>query len=181
MTVLVTYMSLTGNTRKVAEAIYGEIEGEKEIRPMEEVESLEGYDLTFIGFPTHQMGVPAKAKEFIESKAAGKRVAIFATHAAFVDTNVMAQSPDIVKGIQGRGREAAAGTRMMGYADFRGELDEGVATRCLASSDPMVQMFGKARPMTVGQPDENEMARARAFARAMMDKIERPAMTVRPG
>jgi flavodoxin len=169
MTVLVTYMSLTGNTKKVAEAIYEEIAGEKEIKPMEEVDSLDGYELAFIGFPTHQMSVPAKAKEFISGKAAGKRVALFATHAAFVDAAIP-QSADLVKGIQVKGREAAAGASLAGYADFRGTLAENVADKCLASPDPTIQMFGKLRPMTVGQPDDNELARARAFARAMTEK-----------
>ena len=88
MTVLVTYMTLTGNTKKVAEAIYGEIEGEKEIKPMEQVDSLDNYELAFIGFPTHQSSVPAKAREFIANKAAGKKVALFATHASWVDPSI---------------------------------------------------------------------------------------------
>jgi flavodoxin len=177
LTILVTYMTLTGNTKKVAEAIYGEIEGEKEIKPMEQVDSLDGYEMAFIGFPTHQFSVPAKAREFIANKAAGKKVALFATHASWVDPSVP-PSADMVKGIQARGREAAAGATLLGYADFRGELAEDIATKCLSAPDPTVQMFGKLRPLTVGQPDDNELARARAFARAMMEKLQRPTVTV---
>ena len=51
--VLVAYMSKTGNTKKVAEVIYDEIQGEKEIKTIEEVESLNSYDLAFLGFPIH--------------------------------------------------------------------------------------------------------------------------------
>jgi len=36
---LVTYMSKTGNTKKVAEAIFDEINGEKEIKTIDEVDS----------------------------------------------------------------------------------------------------------------------------------------------
>ena len=45
MKVLVAYMSQTGNTKKVAEAIYGAIPQPKEIKRVEDVTSLEGYDL----------------------------------------------------------------------------------------------------------------------------------------
>jgi flavodoxin len=51
--VLVAYMTSTGNTKKIAEAIYSEIATEKEIKPVREVQNLEGYDLAFLGFPTH--------------------------------------------------------------------------------------------------------------------------------
>ena len=45
MKVLVAYKSQTGNTRKIAEAIFGEIQEEKEIKRIADVDSLEGYDL----------------------------------------------------------------------------------------------------------------------------------------
>ena len=56
MKVLVSYMSKTGNTKKVAEAIFEEISDEKEIIPIDEVDSIEGFDIAFLGFPIHQMG-----------------------------------------------------------------------------------------------------------------------------
>ncbi len=40
MKVLVTYLSRTGNTRKVAQAIFEEIKDEKEIKPIADVDSL---------------------------------------------------------------------------------------------------------------------------------------------
>ena len=51
-----TYMSQTGNTKKIAEAIYDAIPQPKEIKRVEEVTSLEGYDLSFLGFPTLRFG-----------------------------------------------------------------------------------------------------------------------------
>ena len=44
MKTLVTYMSQTGNTKKIAEAIYETISGEKEIKQLKEIDSLEDYD-----------------------------------------------------------------------------------------------------------------------------------------
>jgi len=50
MKTLVTYFSQTGNTKKVADAIYEAIEGEKEIKPVNEVESLEDYGIICLEF-----------------------------------------------------------------------------------------------------------------------------------
>jgi len=52
---LVTYVSQTGNTKSIAEAIYTAIEGEKSIKSAEDVldEDLKEYSLIFIGFPVH--------------------------------------------------------------------------------------------------------------------------------
>src|SRR5450759_1732416 len=82
MTTLLTYVSNTGNTRKVAEAIYDELPDEKEIKEISEVSSREGYDLSFIGFPINANGPNPKAAEFLEKSTAGRKIAIFITHGA---------------------------------------------------------------------------------------------------
>jgi flavodoxin len=82
MKVLVAYRSQTGNTRKVAGAIYGETSAPKEIKRVEEVASLEGYDFAFLGFPIEWFGPGEKAKQFLEKHAKGKTVALFITHAS---------------------------------------------------------------------------------------------------
>ena len=56
MKILVTYRTRSGNTKKIAEAIYGEISAEKIIKPWQEVENLDEYDFSFIGFPIERMG-----------------------------------------------------------------------------------------------------------------------------
>ena len=80
MKVLVAYMSQTGNTKKVAETIFQEIQVEKEIKELDDIDTLEGYDLTFVGFPIISFGVPKKAQKFFEKHAKGKKVALFITH-----------------------------------------------------------------------------------------------------
>jgi flavodoxin len=51
MKVLVTYVSRTGNTKKVAQAIFEQVKGTKETKELQEVDTLEGYDLAFVGLP----------------------------------------------------------------------------------------------------------------------------------
>jgi len=61
MKVLVAYVSRTGNTKKVAEAIFQGMQEEKEIKELQNVGNLEGYDLTFIG----QRWITAKANPML--------------------------------------------------------------------------------------------------------------------
>lgn len=164
MKTLVAYFSQTGKTKLVAEAIYESIEGEKELKQLGEVESLEGYDLAFIGFPIIAFGPAREGKEFLEQKAAGRKVALFVTHAA----------PEGQEGIGEwleRCREAAASAELVGFFDCQGELSEAIAEALMKSDDPMMRGFGERRPETIGQPDEARLRRARDFAREVISRL----------
>ncbi len=80
MKTLVTYFSLTGNTEKLAKAIYNAVHTEKDIAPMQEVKEPEKYDLIFCGFPVISQSVPPQAANFIRNLPDGKKLAIFSTH-----------------------------------------------------------------------------------------------------
>jgi flavodoxin len=166
MKALVAYFSQTGQTRKVAEAVYEAVTGEKELKELSEVESLEDYDLSFIGFPIIAFGPAKQGKDFLEEHAAGKKVALFITHAA----------PEDQEGVQewlAGCREAAASADLVGMFDCQGELSEQIADALMNSDSPEMQSFGKRRPETIGQPDENRLEKARAFAREIIKKMER--------
>ena len=163
MKVLVAYMSQTGNTKKVAEAILQEVQGEKEIRPLIEIDSLEGYDIIFLGFPIHQGAPPEEARAFLEKHAAGKNVALFVTHSAPEDF-------DGVEAWLANCRSAATGANLIGVFDCQGELGKEVADLMLASGDPGLVAAAQSRPLTLGQPDASRLDRARVFARETMVK-----------
>lgn len=163
MKTLVTYMTVTGNTRKVAEAIFEEIKGAKDIKPMDEVTSLEYYDLVFVGFPVMRFGPPDAAKSFLEGKAKGKRVAVFVTHAMWADLEPL-------KGILEKCKDPARCADMVGFFDCQGELSEAVAKSLLNNSNPEMQKFGMMRPKTMGHPDGNDLKAAKAWARQMCAK-----------
>ncbi|RJP28606.1 MAG: flavodoxin [Actinobacteria bacterium] len=164
MKTLVAYFSQTGQTKKVADAIYESIEGDKELKEFSEVESLEGYDLSFIGFPIIAFGPAAQGKEFLEQKAAGKKVALFITHAAPEDQEGIGAWLDKCK-------EAAAGAELVGFFDCQGELSEQIAEFLMKNEDPTMRSFGERRPETIGQPDESRLQRARDFAKEVMGKV----------
>ena len=70
MKVLVTYFSKSGNTEKLAKAIYDGVErkAQKDILPLKEVQSVDEYDLIFCGFPVHSSSIPVPVEKFIKNK-----------------------------------------------------------------------------------------------------------------
>ena len=163
MKVIVTYMSQTGNTKKVAEAIFQEIKGKKEIKPMEEVSSLDGYDLAFIGLPIQAYQPAGDAKSFLEERTKGKNIALFVTHAAPEGNPEIKEWLNLCKA-------AAAGAKILGVFDCQGELSQAVADFMLNSGDPGMVADAKKRSTTVGQPDATRLKKARNFAREIMKK-----------
>jgi len=163
MKTLVACISQTGNTKKVAEAIYSQLPEEKEMKELGELEDLEGCDLCFIGFPVHAGNPAVAAKEFLEKNGAGKKVALFVTHAAPEDA-------EDVPGILELCREAAANAELVGLFDCQGALDDNVRDFLLKSDSPKHQQFGKMAHLAKGQPDEGRLEKAKAFAREVMEK-----------
>ena len=81
MKALVTYYSETGNTEKLARAIYDGIEeAEKDLAAIPDVQGPETYDVIFCGFPVQAHSVPSKVEAFIKQIPEGKKVALFGTH-----------------------------------------------------------------------------------------------------
>ena len=163
MKVLVAYMSQTGNTKKVAEAIFGEIQAEKEIKELKDLKGLEGYDLYFVGFPMHAFGPAHTAKGFLEQHAAGKDIVLFNTHASADDDEVLQEW-------LGNCRTAAVGANVIDLFHCQGELSEQVAEMLKKSDSPQMVAWAEERSETLGQPDAARLERARVFARETMKK-----------
>jgi flavodoxin len=166
MKTLVTYFTQTGNTQKVAEAIYDGISDEKEIRPLSELEDLGGYDLIFYGFPI-QAGNPAKdAAEFLGEKAAGKRIALFITHGAPEDAERVGPWLD------NSGKLISeAGAELAGIFNCQGEASQDIINFLLNSDDPERQRYGREASEAKGLPDEARLERARDFANEVVGNL----------
>ena len=80
MKALITYYSQTGNTEKIARAIYEAIYFDKEILAIRDVKNLQGYDIIFAGFPVQAHSVPAAFLPFFKKLPAGQNIALFCTH-----------------------------------------------------------------------------------------------------
>jgi flavodoxin len=161
---LVAYVSLTGNTRKVAEAIYAGLPEEKELKELDAVKDLDEYRISFIGFPIHAHGPAKEASEFLEAHAEGRPVALFVTHAT------PEEAPDLSQMIQNC-VNAAAGAQVLGVFNCQGELAQDVIEHLQKSNHPQMRLFGEQGNYTKGQPDASRLERAGAFARQIMQKI----------
>ncbi len=163
MKALVAYMSKTGNTKKVAEAIFEALDCEKEIMPVEQVADISGYDLSFLGFPVQRFGPDPKTVRLLQQHCQpGRDVALFITHAAPEDE---AQLPEWLAGF----RTAAGRANIVGIFDCQGQLSKG--TKRIMSILPMRGLREIAkRDNSQGQPDATRLARARAFARETVAK-----------
>ncbi|TGC08529.1 flavodoxin family protein [Methanolobus halotolerans] len=139
MRTLVTYMTQTGNTKRIAEAIYEEVEGEKHIEEMATVDNPQGYDLIFAGYPIMQMAVPPLANSFLNDRTKGKYIAIFVTHA------VPEGFHEIDKWMS-TARIAAKGANIVGTFDCQGELASHIIDQLLKSDDPQMKAFADTLP-----------------------------------
>ena len=157
MKVLIAYHTVSGNTQKVAEAIYKEIRADKEMMPLDEVRDLKGYDLSFIGFPIHAYGPSKDAKEFLEKKVAGKDIALFITHSAH-------ENEPLVQTWLAACKIAASSANIVGVFDCQGQLAQNVKEMMLGSNDPQLVAWSERSHETLGQPDKNRLKKAARFA-----------------
>ena len=67
--ILITYFSKTGNTKIIADAIFKTVNGEKVIKPIEELldNELEAYTLIFIGFPVDSHSIPFPVESVLKN------------------------------------------------------------------------------------------------------------------
>jgi len=158
--VLVAYMSQTGNTKKVAEAIYSAIPQPKEIKRVEDVTTLEGYDLSFLGFPMHNFGPDKQAKAFLETHVKNRTIALFITHMAPED------APPLQGWIQ-KFRDAAVGANIIGVFDCQGQASRLIKTIMLI---PLA--FMRTTDTSQGQPDAARLERAKTFVNEIINRLK---------
>lgn len=162
MKILVAYYSKTGNTRKVAEAIYKALdESDKEIKPMEEVESLDDYYLIFCGFPVHSHSVPLAAQSFLKRIHSGMMVALFSTHGSLPERQMAKEAINSAIGI--------TKSDILGFFTCRGEVEEGLISRLL--KDPQHKSWAMEAMSAKKHPDSADLEDAEFFARSIMKKI----------
>ena len=161
MKTLVTYYSRTGNTRKVAEAIFDEIEEQKDLIPIEEVSDIETYDMLFVGSPIERHGVVDIVREFLHNEVHGKLIAMFITHAAAEQMEIASmyveQCKELVNDV----------SVLLGLFNCQGELSESLANHMARSENPQLREFASKRKFTLDQPNEERIQKSRQFAREM--------------
>ncbi|MEG0388858.1 MAG: flavodoxin family protein [Niameybacter sp.] len=86
MKILITYSSKTGNTKRLAEGIYNNIQlSDVTLLPIHEVEEVESYESILVGYWVDKGGPNEEAAKFMEG-IKGKKVGLFATLGAYPDS-----------------------------------------------------------------------------------------------
>ena len=86
MKILNVYSSKTGNTRKIAEAIFDILPEPKELFSVEDAPSPDLYDFIAVGFWVSRGMADEKAQEYMK-RIKGKKVGIFATLGAYPNSS----------------------------------------------------------------------------------------------
>ncbi len=162
MKVLVAYYSDTGNTQKVADAIYDAVgESEKEICLAKEASNLSDYDLIFCGFPVQSMGLPGKMEEFVKGIPEGKKVAFFATHGSLrggaLAITAFFAALSLSKNL-----------KVMGTFGCRGVVKQAIVDALLKKAEH--RGWALEAQSAVGHPDEADLEDAKAFAMTIVTK-----------
>ncbi|UGV39830.1 flavodoxin domain-containing protein [Methanococcoides orientis] len=165
MKTLVSYMSQTGNTKKIAEAIYDEIADEKEIKDIKDLSNFEGYDLVFVGFPVLQFNVPENVSKIVKENVAGKDIAFFMTHG-------VPEGFEAIKSWTGSLKDIAAKGNLLGTFECQGEIAQQVLDMLEKSDDPEMKAFAALGPAAKGQPDEAHLQKAKDFAKEVQAKVQ---------
>ncbi len=164
MEILVAYYSETGNTRKVAEAVFAGLRHtRKKLLPIDQAGDLAGYDLIFCGFPVQHHSVPARMVHFLRSIPAGKKIALFASHGSL------------------RGGEKALsafyaalsllpGHTVIGTFGCRGQVKAQMIDEWMES--PQHQAWAREAQSASGHPDAADLHDAHEFAETMLYAAE---------
>ncbi len=164
MNILVAYYSETGNTRKVAEAIFASLRlTRKKLLPIDQAEDLDPYNLIYCGFPVQHHSIPAPMVHFLKSLPKGKQIALFATHGSL------------------RGGEKALsaffaaisllpGQTIIGTFGCRGQVRPQLIDEWLES--PQHQAWAREAQSASGHPDATDLHDAREFAETMLYAAE---------
>ena len=147
MRVLVVYSSQTGNTRKLAEAVFETLGGDKELYPVQEAPDPAGYDFIAVGFWL-QAGKPdPKSAEYI-GKIGKKSLFLFATHGA-------AAGSDHAISAMNAATALASEADIIGTYSCQGEVNPKVLEKAKTKPEPPVWIADA--PDAAGHPDEADI------------------------
>ena len=169
MKVLVTYFSQSGNTEKIAKAIWEEASqaNEADCKKLEDItpEGVAGYDVIFIGSPLHSGSLAAPVKECLGvlQASSGQKMAGFITHMApAYPEQDMESFADLIKTAC-----KEKGIEYIGCFDCQGFLAEAMHAALQKKINNDEQWAEMVMQMT-GHPNEEDVEKANAFAREVL-------------
>ncbi len=162
MRVLVTYYSDTGNTEKLARAIFDSIPVNREIKPVGEARDIAGFDLIYCGFPVHAHSVPQPSAKFIKNLPDGQYVVFFSTHGSRRGGLLPRQALEHAIGL-------AVKQKILGHFGCQGQVSEGIMN--MLREKPEHHAWVEEAEEAIGHPDMNDLDEAKKFTAEMLKKF----------
>jgi flavodoxin len=162
MKVLVAHYSETGNTEKVAQAIYDGLGFvEKKLASIKDAPRAAQYDVIFVGFPVHNHSVPAAVEKFLKRIPEGKKVAFFATHGSL-------RGGDLAVTAFYYAVSLTANKKVLGTFGCRGKVKPKMIEALMKR--PQDKFWALEAQSASGNPDEADLEDARKWAWWMLMK-----------
>lgn len=158
MKTLVVYSSRTGNTEKVAKAVFEALPGPKQIFPAADAPDPSGHDFIALGFWVDKGTADAAAAEYFKT-VTGKKIALFGTLGAYPDSDHARQCLVNV-------RKLVRGNEILGEFLCQGKVDPGLVKmmETKMTEDPHHSMTPERRARieeAARHPDDKDLADAR--------------------
>ena len=161
MKALVAYYSESGNTEKLAKAIYEGISvSDKEIGTISDVNAID-CDVIFIGFPVQASSVPGKVEKFIKNIPEGKMIAFFVTHGSLRGGQLAISALHYAFSL-------ALKMTVLGTFGCRGEVNPDIIEALLKK--PEHRAWAMEAQSAVGHPDDADLEDGIEFADLMIAK-----------
>ncbi|GBC60859.1 flavodoxin [Desulfonema ishimotonii] len=163
---LVVYSSRTGNTRKVAQAIFEILPEPKEIHPVETAPPPDEFDFIALGFWANKGTADEAAQKYMKT-INGKNVGVFGTLGAYPDS-------EHARKCMARVEKLLEGNHVHGGFMCQGKVDPDVVQM-------MAKVAPEKHPMTPERrnrleeaklhPDEKDLLNARTAFEAILEKL----------
>lgn len=164
MKALVTYYTQTGNTEKLAHAIYDAIHLEKEILPIKDVKDSKGYDIIFVGFPVQAHSVPAAVHPLLKNIPHKQPIALFCTHGSQRGGHLPKQAIEHALGLASR-------AKVLGTFGVRGKVNPKVIDALVKTLQN--QAWAEEAQGAIDHPNDADLADGKAFAKEIIAKVGR--------
>jgi hypothetical protein len=161
MKTLVVYSSQTGNTKKLAEAVFQILPEEKTLCHISQAPNPDGFDLVVLGFWL-QAGKPdPKSSEYL-AKLSDQHLFLLATHGAAADSEHAKEAMDIARSIP-------SAARVIGQFNCPGEVNPAHLEKA-RRKDPQ-PVWVKDAHKAVGHPDGGDIEGLTAAVQACIPNI----------
>ena len=165
MKILTVYSSMTGNTKKIAEAIALRLDGETTLCDIDNAPDPQAFDMIVLGFWLMAGKPDPRSMDYLK-RIGNKKLFLFATHGA-------AAGSDHARNAMNFAESAVSSADILGTFSCQGEVSPGFLQKARAKNPPPA-WIGDA-PHAAGHPNDADIQRLnRVLETRLPETIIRP-------